>query len=100
MADRRAPAGARLAFAPDVVLQVIGGDTLILKLEQEDVFSLNESGTRIAQLIAQGMDVDAIASALCREYGADRQDIARDIEDLVDALVARGLLVLSVDGAG
>ena len=44
----------KLSFAPDVVVQVINGEALILKLQEEEVFSLNETGARVAQLIDEG----------------------------------------------
>ena len=41
----------RVAFARDVVIQVIGGDALVLNLRDETVFSLNPTGARIAELL-------------------------------------------------
>ena len=48
----------QLSFAPDVVVQVINGEALILKLHDEEVFSLNETGARVAQLIEQRCSLD------------------------------------------
>jgi hypothetical protein len=83
-----------LAFPADVVLQIIDGDALLLKLNREDVFSLNATGARIAELIARGLDVSEIVETLSDEYGAAPDEIARDVDGLVDALVARGLVVV------
>ena len=33
----------KLSFAPDVVVQVINGEALILQLQAEEVFSLNKT---------------------------------------------------------
>ena len=94
-----APHRARqVAFAKDVVIQVIGGDALVLNLRDETVFSLNPTGARIAQLISTPTRVDAVVDALCLEYGAEREDLARDVDDLVDALVSRGLVVVISGG--
>ena len=35
-----------LSFAPDVVVQNIQGEALILKLQDEEVFALNTTGAR------------------------------------------------------
>lgn len=83
----------RVRFAPDTVLQVIDGDALILKLQQEAVFSLNETGARIAELIAEGKTIDEIVETLAAEYDRSRDDLERDVRDLVTALLSRGLLV-------
>jgi len=86
-------------FAPDVVLQVIDGEALLLKLQDEVVFSLNETGARIAQLIAGGRSVEATVDALTIEYGQIREEVERDVIALVQALLARGLVVDRGSGA-
>ena len=83
-----------IALAPDVVLQMIDGDALILKLRDETFFSLNTTGARVAQLISQGFRVDAMLDVLEREYGEARSDLERDVNDLVQALHQRGLVVI------
>ena len=85
----------RVAFARDVVIQVIGGDALVLNLRDETVFSLNPTGARIAELISTESSVDAVVGALCLEYGAEREEVARDVDELVTALESRGLVVVS-----
>lgn len=81
------------SFAPDVVVQVIKGEALILKLQEEEVFSLNETGARVAQLIDEGRSLDAMIDTLTAEYETSRQDIEREVNDLVQALVSKGLVV-------
>jgi hypothetical protein len=81
------------SFAPDVVVQVINGEALILKLQEEEVFSLNETGARVAQLIAEGRSLDAVIDTLTAEYATSRQDIEREVTDLVQTLVSKGLVV-------
>ena len=88
-----------VAFAPDVVVQVVNGEALLVKLDDESVFSLNETGARIAQLIAGGDDLDTLIDVLAGEYAVPPADVAADVERLVDALIARGLLVIRTDGA-
>jgi hypothetical protein len=82
----------RVTLAPDVVLRVINGEALLLKLNAEDVFALNDTGTRIVQLIAEGRDLDAVLDALEEEYDVERAELRQAVGDLVDALGARGLV--------
>ena len=81
------------SFAPDVVVQVINGEALILKLQEEEVFSLNETGARVAQLIGEGRSLGAVIDTLTAEYEMSRQDIEREVTDLVQTLVSKGLVV-------
>jgi hypothetical protein len=83
----------RVTFAKDVVVQVIGGDALILNLRDENVFSLNPTGARIAELIEKDMSLDAVIDTLSLEYGVERREVAEDVNELVQALMSKGLVV-------
>ena len=83
-----------MTLAPDVVLQIVGGEALLLKLHEEAVFSLNETGARIAQLVSQGHSLDSMADTLSGEYGVDRFSVMQDASELVEILMARGLVVV------
>ena len=83
----------RYSLALDAVLQVAGDEALVLKLSDETMFSLNATGARIARLIVDGQHVEAVVDALTTEFRLNRSDVERDVEDLLHALVTRGLLI-------
>lgn len=83
----------RVAFASDVVLQLIDGEAVLLKLQDEAVFSLNDTGARVAALIAEGQAVETVIDTLSREYGSTPRQLEEDVRALVQTLLARGLLV-------
>jgi hypothetical protein len=83
----------KFSFAPDVVVQVINGEALILKLQAEEVFSLNDTGARVAQLIDDGCAVDAMVDTLAREYAIERGEIEREVNGLLQVLLSKGLVV-------
>jgi hypothetical protein len=82
-----------VALAPDVVLQIVDGSALLLKLHDEAVFTLNETGARIAQLIAEPRRLDAVAETLSREYRVDSAETFAEARALVETLIRRGLAV-------
>jgi hypothetical protein len=84
----------KVSFAPDVIVQTIDGEALILKLHDEEVFSLNATGARIAQLIADGQRLDALVDILSREYGVSRNDVEREVGSLVQTLLSKGLVIV------
>ena len=88
-----------VTLAPDVVLRVINGEALLLKLNAEDVFALNDTGTRIVQLMIEGRDLEAVLDALQEEYGVERVELQQAVKDLVNALRARGLVAVSGQAA-
>jgi len=83
----------RLFFAPDVVLQVIDGEALVLKLRDETVFSLNDTGARIAQLIDGGHSIDDVAEILAQEYGVSKDAVESEVKGLVQVLLTNGIVV-------
>ena len=83
----------RYALAPDAELKLTGDEGLILKLSDETMFSLNATGARIAELIAAGLEVDAVVAVLTAEYNAMASDVRADVTNLVDALLSGGLIV-------
>lgn len=86
------------ALATDVVVQVIGDEALVLNLHNEVVFTLNATGTRVAQLLIDGVELHAVASRLAEEYGASVDVIALDVQILARSLIDRGLLVARSGG--
>jgi hypothetical protein len=90
----------RFVFAADVILQVIDREALILKLDDEVAFSLNETGARIGQLIAEGRGLDELVDILASEYATPRSELDREVRGLVKTLLGKGLLVVSGTGEG
>ncbi|MGE3957899.1 MAG: PqqD family protein [Vicinamibacterales bacterium] len=89
---------SRFALAPDVLLQQAGGETLLVKLSAEDMFALDEIGAEIVRRLDAGNDLEAVVDDLTRAYDAPAGDVARDIHQLVEALVRSGLLLERGDG--
>jgi hypothetical protein len=83
----------RLFFASDVVLQVVDGEALVLKLQDETVFSLNDTGARIAQLIDGGHPLDEVGRILSREYDVPPCEVESEVTRLVQMLRTKGLVV-------
>lgn len=91
-------ATTRYELPPDAVLQITDGEAILMKLNDEDMFALNQTGAAIVQRIADGQTVDAVVDALTETYAVDRADVERDVNALIQDLVQRGLL-LAVDGS-
>jgi Coenzyme PQQ synthesis protein D (PqqD) len=83
----------RYQLPDDVVLQGAQDEALLVKLNAEDLFALNETGAAIVQRLADGQDVDALIDDLARIYESDRADVARDVHALVADLLQHALLV-------
>ena len=82
----------RVVPSDRVLCKDVGGEAVLLDLDSETYFGLNAVGARFWGLLTTSESIGAALDALAREFDADPQVLRRDVEELVDALVARGLL--------
>ena len=85
----------RVEASPDVLFQEVGGEAVLLDLNSESYFGLNEVGTRMWQLIQEEPDLQGIFSRLAKEYEVDEGTLFKDLRDLVDEMAVAGLIVLT-----
>ncbi len=85
----------RVKVAQSVVYEVVEGQAVVLSLEGGQYFALNDSGTRIWQLIEELGDTDAILDQMESEFDADRVTLEGDLKRLLDGLAQRGLVDVS-----
>jgi len=64
-----------------------GSALVILDLDRETYFSLDEVGTRVWQLLALGMSVDRIAGQVACEYHVPVERAGADVGELVATLL-------------
>lgn len=86
---------AAYAVSGDVVFQEVSGETVLLDLNSESYFGLDEVGTRVWALINEGRAVDEMISTLLDEYDVDRATLEADVAALVTSLLEAGLVVES-----
>lgn len=90
-----------LRLSADVIFRELDGEAVLLDFGSGRYFGLNPVGTRVWTTIASGGTVDAAIDAVAAEFDAAREDIARDVDELVAELLSRGLLTADpAAGAG
>ncbi len=77
---------------PDVVVQEVQDELVLLHLGTEQYFGLEKVGMLIWGLLGQGLQRDAILDHLAQEYSVPRPQLADDLDDLLQSLQQRGLL--------
>lgn len=79
----------RIEMSSEVLFQELQGEAVLLNLETERYYGLDDIGTRIWQLLAQSGDVNAAFEQLLREYNVEeevlRQDMGQWIAKLSEA---------------
>jgi hypothetical protein len=82
----------RLVASDRVLCRVVSGEAVLLDLDTETYFGLNAVGARFWDLLTTSGSVDVALEALTREFDAAPETLRRDVEELADTLIARGLL--------
>jgi len=77
----------------DVLFQEVSGETVLLDLNSESYFGLDEVGTRIWALIQEGRAVGEVVATLLEEYDVDRATLEADVAALLASLLEAGLVV-------
>lgn len=76
-----------------VAARVVEGKALIVVIDNKQLHTLNEVGTRVWEL-CDGRSLDAIAEAMVGEFEVDKPTAVRDVQRFVDELHALGALEL------
>ncbi len=81
----------------EVVTRRIAGETVIVPVkggvgDLNSIYTLNQTGTLIWELLGAEVPVTDIVSALCREYDVGKDAAESDIEEFLNALQAEGLI--------
>jgi hypothetical protein len=84
-------------ISEEVLSQEVNGETVLLDLDGESYFGLNEVGTRIWQLLNERLNVGLVLDALDDEYDVGREQLESDVEELLESLLGSGLIKLSAD---
>ena len=84
----------KLKISPEVHSQEVGDETVLLDLQSESYFGLDEVGTRIWQLLQENGDIESVFQTILSEYDVDAAQLQKDLDDLVEKLVEAGLVTI------
>jgi hypothetical protein len=83
-----------VTLSPEVISQEVSGETVLLDLESENYFGLDEVGTRIWQLMKETNDLQAIYQTLLAEYDVSEERLQQDLDTLLGEIAGLGLVTL------
>ena len=83
-----------ISLSPEVISQEVSGETVLLDLESENYFGLDEVGTRIWQLIKETNDLQSIYKTLLTEYDVSEERLQQDLDTLLAEISSLGLVTL------
>jgi Coenzyme PQQ synthesis protein D (PqqD) len=87
----------RVSVPPDVMVQEVAGESVLLNLKSESYFGLDDMGTSMWRSLTSSPSIQATYDQMLSEYDVDACQLRRDLTDLIENLVAHGLV--AIDGA-
>ena len=88
----------RVSAPSHVLVRFLDRESVLLNLDSEQYFGLDETGTRMWQLVTASTNVDAAYQELLAEFDVEPQLLRDNLTDLLGQLVENGLLqVLPAD---
>jgi coenzyme PQQ synthesis protein D (PqqD) len=90
--------GYRATVPPHVLVRFLEQESVLLNLETEQYFGLDETGTRMWQLVTASPSIDTAYQELLAEFDAEPELLRSNLTELLGRLVDHGLLqVLPAD---
>ena len=83
----------RVKVPDDVLISNLQGESVILNLDSERYFGLDDVGTRFLSVLTTSDSIEAAYNTLVTEYNVDGAVLRNDLLALVENLVNQGLLI-------
>ncbi|MEM9018664.1 MAG: PqqD family protein [Verrucomicrobiota bacterium] len=78
---------SRLSIPDTTLVQEANGEAILLSLESESYFGLDESGTRFWGALASGGTLDEVADKLLETFEVDEDELRKDLLAFVGELL-------------
>lgn len=82
----------KITFADTVFAQEVDGEMVLLDMESENYFGLDEVGTAIWQAMQEKETLQEVLEALLEQYEVEAEVLERDLSDFVEKLLECGLV--------
>ena len=82
----------RVRVPDDVLISNLQEESVILNLNSERYFGLDNVGTRMLSLLSESDSIEAAYEALLSEYDVDPQVLRQDLTSLIESLIEQGLV--------
>jgi len=82
----RVTLASRVRVSPEVLLQEVGGESVLLDIASENYFGLNRVGTRIWRLLENGASLRAVCDTLFAEFDVPAERLECDMFALIGQL--------------
>ncbi len=84
----------RVTMSPEVLFRDLDGEAVMLDLNTERYFGLDEVGARMWQLLAEHGHVETVVQLLLAEYEVEEDRLRQDLANLIAKMADAGLIIV------
>jgi len=84
--------GDRIVVAPDVVLRVVGEESVLLNLKTEIYFGADAVATRMWTALTASETIQSAFDSLLGEFEVDQKELRHDLEEFLKRLLEYKLI--------
>ncbi len=84
----------RISIARDVLINVVDGESVILNLNDERYYGLDQISTSMWDTLTTSESIQAAYESLINEYDVDGERLRRDLVAFAELLLKRGIVEL------
>lgn len=85
----------RVSIPDHVMYRELEGEAVVLNLDSERYFGLDEVGTRFWVLVNDSDSIQSAYEALREEFDVAEDELREDLDALIETLLERGLIEVS-----
>ena len=82
----------RVKIPDDVLISKLQEESVILNLDSERYYGLDDVGTRFLSVLTTSDSIQAAYETLAKEYDVDGQVLRQDLAELCERLTAQGII--------
>ena len=82
----------KVSVPENVMFRELEGESVILNIDAETYFGLDDVGTRMWQVLTQSETIQTAYDTLLEEYDVGPEALRRDLINLMGKLIGKGLL--------
>jgi hypothetical protein len=82
----------RVTISPNLLYQPLGAEAVILNLDNEQYYALDDMGTKLWQLFHEHNEPSVVIMVVLAEYQVDEAVLCQDIAKFIQELHTAGLI--------
>lgn len=85
---------ARVRINPEVIAQRVEDNLVLVHLDTNQIYNLNDSAARLWELLEAGLDLDDAKQQLIQEFEVSMERLERDIAVVLNLLAENDFIML------